>query len=115
MKTIMEGWKRFVTEQADDPRAEGAWLVSLGLSRVDHERLGNVGGSVPELGPEAQRKTWNINNGVLAVVDSAANHWFKRPHREHQLDQAIDELNAAGYQEWEELPVPVWRPSPHES
>jgi hypothetical protein len=115
MKTIMEGWKRFVTEQADDPRAEGSWLVSLGLSRVDHERLGNVGGSVPELGPETQRKTWNINNDVLAVADAEGNHWFKRPHRAHQLDRAVEELKAAGYQLSEDLPVPVWRPSPHES
>jgi len=34
MKTIMEGWKRFVNEAM--PYHEGGWLSSLGLSRIDH-------------------------------------------------------------------------------
>jgi hypothetical protein len=113
MKTIMEGWKRFVNEAMPDH--EGGWLSSLGLSRIDHERLADVGGSVPELGPDVPLRTWNINNDVLAVVDSEGNHWFKRPHRAHQLDRAVEELKAAGYQLSEDLPVPVWMASADES
>ncbi len=42
MKLIMENWKKFLAEGE-----LGAELVKLRLSRVDHERLPSVGGSVP--------------------------------------------------------------------
>jgi|ETNvirnome_2_300_1030623.scaffolds.fasta_scaffold10797_2 hypothetical protein len=115
MKRITEAWKRYLNEnlgeeesERDQTPDEGAWLVRLGLSRVDHERLASVGGSVPELAPDAPRRTWNINNSVLAIVDGQGDHWFKRPHREHQLDVALDALERAGYSPWEHMPVPMW-------
>ena len=71
MKLIMENWKKFLAEGE-----LGAELVKLRLSRVDHERLASVGGSVAELGPEVAPMSWNINNSVLAVVDDEGGHWF---------------------------------------
>ena len=114
MKRITENWKRYLDEDLgpEEPGVtndrEGAWLVHLGLSRVDHERLASVGGGVPELSPEAPRRTWNINNNVLAVVDGEGDHWFKRPHHERQLDVALQALEQAGFSQWEHMPVPAW-------
>ena len=115
MKRITENWKRYLQEALgpDDRMVkndrEGAWLVRLGLSRVDHDRLESGGGAVRRLAPDAPRRTWNINNGVLAVVDGEGDHWFKRPHHDHQLDIALQELQQAGFSQWEHMPVPVWR------
>jgi len=107
MKLIMENWKKFLTEGE-----LGAELVKLRLSRVDHERLASVGGSVPELGPEVPPMSWNINNNVLAVVDDEAGHWFLRPHPEDQFDKidiALPELEGMGFKQSDQVPVPVWR------
>jgi len=107
MKLIMENWKKFLIEGDLGPE-----LVKLRLSRVDHERLASVGGSVPELGPEVPPLSWNINNGVLAVVDPEGGHWFLRPHSEDQADKvemAMRGLEKMGFKQSDRVPVPVWR------
>ena len=111
MKLIMENWKKFVSE---DSSCKG-WLVNLGLSRVDHERLARVGGGVAELGPDIRPKTWNINNGVLAAVDEDGELWFKRPHGSDELDRPIAELEQMGYTRSDNLPVPAWKPGLNEA
>jgi hypothetical protein len=107
MKLIMENWKKFLKEGE-----LGAELTNLRLSRVDHERLASVGGSVPELGPDVPPMSWNINNSVLAVVDDESAHWFLRPHAEEEVDKidiALKSLERMGFKQSDRVPVPVWR------
>ena len=107
MKLIMENWKKFLSEGE-----LGGELVNLRLSRVDHEKLASVGGSVPNLDSEVPLMSWNINNSVLAVVDDEGGHWFLRPHSEDQVDKidiALKSLERMGFKQSDRVPVPVWR------
>jgi len=113
MKLIMENWKKFVNEVDPMPRDVGlgqgpTGLTGLGLSRVDRERLAAGGAGVAELDPHAEPKTWNIENGVLAALDEEGQLWFKRPHGPGDLDAPLAELEAMGYEQSADLPVPSW-------
>ena len=88
------------------------------LSPVVPEKLEASGGWVDDPANwGAKPMTYNMNNGVIAVVDENMRHYFLRPRPDasgkYKLEAAWKFLESpdSGYTRSENVPVPAWHAS----